>query len=219
VGVVVREELTQRYTPFVRSIAVKVKKIIGEAVELEDLIEYGMIGLFEAADRFKPDKGVHFTTFAYYRIRGAIYDGVRGMGWLSRKSYTQFRFAEHANTLLQHSAESLNSELQSTPMVKNLQKVTKQLATSYLINLDAAHFFYPTQDSQEESFISAEMQALLQKNIQQLSSREQDFLKMYYYEDMTLVQIGRRLGVSRSWSSRLHSRIIEKLSRIIQQNI
>src|SRR2546427_288157 len=78
-----RRTLAEKYTPYVRSIAGKIKKTVAKEIDFEDLVEYGMIGLFEAADRYDPKFGANFMTFAYYRIRGAIYDGLRGMGWMS----------------------------------------------------------------------------------------------------------------------------------------
>src|SRR5580692_1510632 len=74
-----RTAIITQYTPYVRSIAGKIKKTLAKEIEFEDLVEYGMIGLLEAAERYDAAMGANFMTFAYYRIRGAIYDGLRGM--------------------------------------------------------------------------------------------------------------------------------------------
>src|SRR5687768_1326045 len=95
-----RRALAEQYMPYVRSIAGKIKKTVAKEIEFEDLVEYGMIGLLEAADRYDPSHGANFMTFAYYRIRGAIYDGLRGMGWMSRSEYAKARFEERANEFL-----------------------------------------------------------------------------------------------------------------------
>jgi len=87
-----RRAIAEQYAPYVRSIAGKVKRTVAKEIEFEDLVEYGMIGLLEAADRYDPSHGANFMTFAYYRIRGAIYDGLRGMGWMSRNEYAKARF-------------------------------------------------------------------------------------------------------------------------------
>ena len=92
-----RRALAEQYMPYVRSIAGKIKKTVAKEIEFEDLVEYGVIGLLEAADRFDAKHGVQFMTFAYYRIRGAIYDGLRGMGWMSRSEYTKARIEMRAN--------------------------------------------------------------------------------------------------------------------------
>ena len=78
----VANQLIEQYGSFVRSIARQVKKSVSPRIELDDLIAYGMTGLLEAGERFDAKQGANFTTFSYYRIRGAIYDGLRGMGWV-----------------------------------------------------------------------------------------------------------------------------------------
>ena len=92
--------VVEQYTPYVRSIAGKVRKKLPPDIEFDDLVEYGMIGLLEAAQRFDPEAGANFMTFAYYRIRGAVYDGLRSMGWMSRTEYAKARFEERANEYL-----------------------------------------------------------------------------------------------------------------------
>src|SRR6185436_14020281 len=76
----------------------------------DDLVGYGHKGLIEAADRFDSKQGVTFTTFAYYRIRGAMLDGLRSMGWYSRSDYARYRAEERANELLQAEAEREGTE-------------------------------------------------------------------------------------------------------------
>src|SRR5215813_7303908 len=88
-----------KYLPLVKSIALQVKTKLPAHIELDDLIGYGSIGLMEAMSNFKTGRGTTFKTFAYYRIRGAIYDGLRKIGWLSRSAYAQHKFREKANEL------------------------------------------------------------------------------------------------------------------------
>ena len=75
------EALVEQYRSFVTALAKKILRSLPSFVELEDLEGYGQIGLIEASRRFDPTRGVQFKTFAYYRIRGAIYDGIRKMAW------------------------------------------------------------------------------------------------------------------------------------------
>src|SRR5215813_3283352 len=97
--------LVEQHLPLVQAVARKVKRTLNAAVELEDLIGYGSKGLVEAAERFDPRHGVAFSTFAYYRIRGAMYDGLRSMGWYSRADYARYRAEERANEYLQSHAD------------------------------------------------------------------------------------------------------------------
>jgi len=92
--------LIENHLALVQAIARKVKKTLSASIDFEDLVGYGSKGLVEAAERFDPTQGVTFSTFAYYRIRGAMFDGLRTMGWYSRSDYARYRAEERANELL-----------------------------------------------------------------------------------------------------------------------
>jgi RNA polymerase sigma factor for flagellar operon FliA len=94
----------------VQSLARKLKKQITARIDFDDLVGYGSKGLIEAAERFDPSHGVAFTTFAYYRIRGAMLDGVRTMGWYSRADYARYRAEERANEYLQNQADRAGAQ-------------------------------------------------------------------------------------------------------------
>ena len=96
-----RQRLVDDNLPFVRGIAAKVKEGLAKEIEYDDLVAYGTQGLIEAAKRYDPSHGVAFTTFAYYRVRGAMYDGLRGMGWIPRGEYAKHRADERAGTFVQ----------------------------------------------------------------------------------------------------------------------
>src|ERR1044071_1344340 len=100
-----RDRLVEQHLPLVEHIARKVRKQITARVPIEDLCGYGSKGLIEAAERFDPRHGVAFTTFAHYRIRGAMLDGLRTMGWYSRSDYARYRAEERANEYLQNHAD------------------------------------------------------------------------------------------------------------------
>src|SRR5262252_2218784 len=103
-----KSQLVEQNLSLVEAIARKVKRTLGASrstIELEDLVAYGSKGLVEAAERFDPRHGVAFSTFAYYRIRGAMFDGLRTMGWYSRADYARYRAEERANEYLRNQAE------------------------------------------------------------------------------------------------------------------
>src|SRR5215471_8434219 len=97
--------LVEQHLSLVQALARKVKKSVGASIELDDLVAYGSKGLVEAAERFDARQGVAFSTFAYYRIRGAMYDGLRTMGWYSRSDYARYRAEERTNEYLRNQAE------------------------------------------------------------------------------------------------------------------
>jgi len=100
-----KDDLVKKHLALVEAIARKVKRTLGAAMEVDDLVGYGHKGLVEAAERFDGRAGVAFTTFAYYRIRGAMYDGIRAMGWYSRADYARYRAEERANQYLQNQSD------------------------------------------------------------------------------------------------------------------
>src|SRR3954447_1384288 len=100
-----RQKLVDANVPFVRSIAGKIKEQLPREIEFDDLYNYGMQGLLEAAERYDRKHGVGFQTFAYYRVRGAMFDGLRAMGWLPRNEYQRMRFEERAVAYLSNLAE------------------------------------------------------------------------------------------------------------------
>lgn len=224
-----RRALAEQYLPYVRSIAGKIKKGIAKEIEFEDLVEYGMIGLLEAADRYDPKFGANFMTFAYYRIRGAIYDGLRGMGWMSRSEYAKARFEERANEYLQelaHENSSNNTEetgvSQFEHAMQDLATAVQGLAAVYITTLDGAEGIQLKDEKSsliEENLGLEQARALIRQTIKKLSPQERQLLELYYYEDMSLQEVGETLGLSKSWTSRLHGRVIEKLHRLLEGSL
>ena len=97
-----RDRLIEKHLKLVHAIAAKLRRSLGRSIEYQDLVAYGSKGLVEAAARFDPQQGVTFTTYAYYRVRGAMLDGLRTMGWYSRADYARYRAEERANEFLQN---------------------------------------------------------------------------------------------------------------------
>jgi RNA polymerase sigma factor for flagellar operon FliA len=235
-----RRLLAEQYMPYVHSIANKVKKGVAKEVPFEDLVEYGMIGLLEAADRFDPAQGVTFMTFAYYRIRGAIYDGLRGMGWMSRSDYARARFEERANQYLGELAEHEGGRVPAPPghaadadgsaapasalehVVHNLASAVHGLAAVYVTTMDGSQLALIKDErtpAAEEKLALDQARTLVRDTIRKLSAQERQLLELYYYKDMSLQDVGEKLGLSKSWTSRLHARVIEKLHRMLQDSL
>lgn len=222
-----KRAVCEQYGPYVRSIAGKVKKTVSKEIDFDDLIEYGMIGLLEAADRFDPEVGANFMTFAYYRIRGAIYDGLRGMGWMSRSEYAKARFEERANEYLAEVAlaEESGQEAPENPFehaVQDLASAVQGLAAVYLTSMDGAEGMQLEDNDNplpDEALGLDQARVLVRETIQKLSDQERQLLEMYYYKEMNLQDVGEALGLSKSWTCRLHARVIEKLHRMLEDSL
>ena len=219
-----RKQLVDQYQPYVRSIAGKIKKTLSKEIEFDDLVSYGMLGLIEAADRYDSKYGANFMTFAYYRIRGAIYDGLRGMGWVSRTEYQRYRFEMHANQYLNNVHEQglgtpANVKKTSDDEIGELANVVEGLVTIYVTALDAMEGFQIKDDrgpTIEESMEVMQARQLVADAVQKLPEQERKLLELYYYKELSLEEVGKHLGLSKSWTSRLHTRAIEKLGRLLR---
>ena len=231
-----RQALVDQHLPFVRSIAAKVKERLPREIEFDDLVAYGTQGLLEASERFDPSQGVAFTTFAYYRIRGAIYDGLRGMGWIPRGEYARHRVEERANQLMQtltvrpqdgaadggapYNRDANDDRADATEQdVRAIATALGGVATVFVTSLDAVPELVDDPGSAPVPHRFAERREshrVVRAAIDTLPDKERRLLEMYYYEDRSLEESGRALGLSKSWASRLHARAILLLKRALE---
>ena len=210
-----QRRLVDDHIPFVRSIARKLREQV-PMVEFDDLVGFGMQGLLEAAQRYDDRHGVAFTTFAYYRVRGAMFDGLRSMGWLPRSEYARVRFEEKANSYIQSQAErpaEPGSQNQVEERVKDLASALGGIAAVFVTMLDQ-------RDEQQlpderppppELLERQQMARRVRRVMQRLPDKERFLIEQYYYHDQTLEQVGASMGLSKSWTSRLHARALALL--------
>lgn len=214
--------LVEEYYPYATSIANRVSQTLSSAVDYEDVLCNARLGLLEAAQRFDPSQGIEFRTFAYYRIKGAIYDGLRKSGWLPRSVYAKIKFEEAANDYLQHASHKEAIEHKQAQQADNsISDTVNSLASIYVISLDA------NEDIEIEDHNGVDVEqrtALMQVRnhmrhaINSLPPKEKQLIMMYYFQNRTLEESGRRLGLSKSWTSRLHARALELLMSRIKAN-
>lgn len=216
------EQLIEGCQNLVRSLAWKIRRTLPEQVDIDDLIGYGQVGLAEAAKNFDPDRGLEFSTFAYYRIRGAIYDGVSKMSWLSRAQYHRLRYEQLADEVLRlQGTEDLADADDLEVEAAWLQQLTSSLAVVYLTtHCDEDH----PADVEDESApappaeaISKETSQVLHRLIDALPDQAGILVRAVYFEGLTLKDAGERIGVSKAWASRLHARTLEQLARSLQK--
>ncbi len=221
-----RQRLVDSNVAFVRAISAKIKETLPREIEFDDLVAYGMQGLLEAAERFDGRVGTSFTTFAYYRVRGAVFDGLRGMGWLPRGEYARMRFEERAAAYLGHLADrEAGNESEIDPSmeheVRQLAEALGNVAAIFITTLDSH------REEMEANSLSPAPHQTLEKNerdrliahaLASLPEKERRLLHLYYYEDRSLADAGAALGLSKSWSSRLHARAIELLKEALAKS-
>lgn len=219
-----RDEIISQYMPYATSIASRVCQSLSAAVDYEEVVCNARLGLLEAAKRFDEAKDVDFRTFAYYRIKGAIYDGLRRSGWLPRTLYAKIKFEEAANEYLQ------NKSLHGGSTVANrssafegddgaVAETVNSLASIYIISLDASDEV-DVEDTgsidiaQRTEFM--QVRRHMRDAIGTLPEKEKQLIMMYYFQNRTLEEVGTRMGLSKSWTSRLHARALSLLFKRIR---
>jgi len=209
----------------VQSLASKIARKIPMRIDREDLVAYGQLGLAEAARDYDPSRGAQFTTFAYYRIRGAIYDGVSKMSWTSRARYNRFRYEQIAN-------EALREVNESSPLSDNqsldenatwLHGTAEKLALVYLIGNsreEAASLDQAIEDPAEQPearVANRELAMKLRELVDTLPPTERRLIHKIYFDGATLQDAASLLGISKSWASRIHARTLEQLAMRLRQ--
>ncbi len=185
------------------------------SLDLDDLVGYGQVGLLEAVRDFDESKGARFSTYAYYRIRGAIYDGLSKLTWASRAEYRRLRFRRLAADVLQSEGESpgVRSRESESGWFRD---VTEALAVVHLALGGIQGASADPADPAPEPSVAACMRELcsrLATAIEDLPHDARMLIRATYFEGLSLQEAGKRLGVSRSWASRLHSRTLRRLAR------
>jgi len=203
----------------VRSLAIRIYRNLPVRVDLEDLIAYGELGLAEAARDFDAEHGAQFSTYSYYRIRGAIYDGLAKMTWTSRARYRRLRYDRMAGDVLESEREAGEGHPQSVEENKRwFGRVTERLAMVFMVcdgDGGGDSFINAAVDPGEE--VSARMMhreagEKLRAMVERLPESEKRFIQYVYFEGLSLQEAGIRLGYSKSWASRLHAKILERLA-------
>jgi RNA polymerase sigma factor for flagellar operon FliA len=216
-----KEELVEKYTPLVRSIAAQLKSRLGVNLEFEELMSCGRLGLLEAAERFDYKLGVSFKTFAYYRIRGAMYDGLRKMEVITRRKDPRIKFEEAANQLMGSEAARTSVEARKPTLkdeIEEVKGIISALVPIYFLTSDALDQIKETEQANvEQQAVFAQEKGMLRQAMGKLSKNERMLIDYYYYQDMTLEEAAAKLGLSKSWASRLHAKALAKLKSSIHE--
>lgn len=225
----VRDALILHYSPLVKYVASRVAVGLPQSVEQSDLVSYGMFGLIDAIDKFEPDRGFKFETYAIARIKGAILDELRSIDWVPRSVRSKARSIEKAYS-------KLEGKLRRTPTDEEVaaelgwsdtqfQQVLGQISLVGLAALDEilmiggdrgevltlGDTIADANYGPMGAFEVAELRQLLGQAINGMPEREKIVLTLYYYENLTLQEIGRVLGVTESRVCQIHTKAVLQL--------
>ncbi len=215
-----KAQVLAQFGPYVRSIAAGVRRQFGNRLDLEDLVAYGNVGLLEASERFDEKVGANFLTFAHYRIKGAIFDGLRRMGILRGPEQRTAYLSERANAYLASSAARDTGRATTfADDVMEVEGAVKSLAVMLATGLEGLERLEVKDDSlsAEERLEQRQLQERAVAAVEKLPDNERRLLVAYYFENKTLEEAGGTLGLSKSWSSRLHARAIDRLKELLDE--
>jgi RNA polymerase sigma factor for flagellar operon FliA len=227
------DQLVEQHLHLVHSLADKMRHWLGRTMEPGDLVGYGTQGLIEAAKKFDPRQGTAFRTFAHYRIRGAIFDGMRRMGWYSRVDYARFRAEERANEYMAAASareaadKAARSAGQGKPedksedkskLLEDIAEILGGVAAVHITSIEAARDAPDDRfQAPDEAALEAEGRERVRAALAKLPEKERRLMELYYFADMKLEDAGKKLGLSKSWASRLHARAVNHLREVLEE--
>lgn len=226
-----RDELTIQHLPLVTAIAARIRETLPVHVDLDDLVHAGVLGLFDAANKYESDKQVAFPAYAKHRIRGAILDSLRDLDWASRDIRRRQKQMEQVT-------RELTAKLERTPtdaevaegMGVSAERCRQLLVELRNINLAAAQNHKAENDDQElpeppcavekhpdRIYARAEIRNRLARAMVSLPKRYQAVVTLYYERDMSMKEIGAALGVNESRVSQIHKSALARMQTALQQ--
>jgi RNA polymerase sigma factor, FliA/WhiG family/RNA polymerase sigma factor, sigma-70 family len=220
----IREFFIKQYAPLVKYVAGKVAVGMPSNVEFDDLVGFGVFGLLDAIDKFDPEKNVKFKTYAVTRIRGSIFDELRSMDWVPRSVRQKTREIEDAIVRLESRLGRTASDTEiagSLGVSENeFQQTLFKISGTSIMSLNDV--WYSGDDSERISIGDSiespaslnpdvivereEIKRVIVEAINELPEKEKMVLVLYYYEDLTLKEIGQVLNVTESRVSQLHTK-------------
>lgn len=224
-----RNRLIEVHIPLVEYVARRMIGKMHSSVEYQDLVSYGMFGLMDAVEKFDPRAGVKFTTFAPYRIQGAITDELRSQAWEPRSVRSRYRQVLAATSRLEHELGRLPSEEEVATAVgvslRELRRIEGDVAASKVNPLVRAKVGgeadyetrgMPSHADAEMVPQMSEAAFRLASGLGHLSENERLLLRLIYVRGVPLKTIAEALGVTESWVSHLHTKVMVRLQRTLR---
>jgi RNA polymerase sigma factor for flagellar operon FliA len=224
-----RDELILNYSPLVKYVAGRLASSLPQTVDTADLISYGIFGLIDAIEKFDPARAIKFETYAISRIKGAIIDELRAMDWVPRSVRSRAREIEAAYVSLENSLRRVPTDQEVADHIgvtlKEFQDILAKLSYTSVVSFEELWVGGERDENQNAVstirddaaedpvaiFETAEIKDILAGAIEKLPERERTVIALYYYEGLTLKEIGTVLGVTESRVSQLHTKAVLRL--------
>lgn len=224
-----RDQLILKYTPLVRLVANRLIRKLPPQIEINDLINTGVIGLIDAIDKFDPSRDIKFETYAEFRIRGAILDELRGLDWVPRSVRQKIHEVHKALETIENKHKRAASEEEVAEemgiSLEDYQQLLSKTSGVSLISFEdlgytsssgqrrnALEYF---KEPHAENLISVlnlkDVQAVMAATIEELPKNERFVVSMYYFDELTMKEIGLVLGITESRVSQIHNKAVLRL--------
>ena len=229
-----KDDLLKRFAPLVRHVVERVAVTLPRNVDHEDLYSAGVLGLLDAHAKFDPRKGVKFETYAVWRIKGAVLDQLRALDWVSRSMRRKARNLDGITRKLDQRLGRAASEDEVAKEMKmsrgDFYRLLDHVRGAVLVSLDegrsgedqepstlADHLPDPNASDVESRLEEDQTRVVMLRTLDQLPEQERLVVALYYYERLTLKEIGRALGISESRVSQVHTRAMARLKLRLQK--
>ncbi len=221
-----RETLIRTYVPLVKFVAHRISARLPSHVELDDLIHSGILGLMDAMEKFEPSRGIKFKTYAELRVKGAILDGLRDLDWVPRSLRRKKKDIENAYHLLeQQMGRAATDEEVAAHLGMPLEELHKNLDDLKGVTLGSfveagedgegegliGFIADPDADDPQETFQTRELKAILKDAVDLLPKKERFVVQLYYFDELTMKEIGTLLNITESRVSQLHTKSMLRL--------
>ncbi|HEX9081306.1 MAG TPA: FliA/WhiG family RNA polymerase sigma factor, partial [Holophagaceae bacterium] len=223
------------YVPLVKFVAHRISSRLPSHVELDDLIHSGILGLMDAIEKFEPARNIKFKTYAELRIKGAILDGLRDLDWVPRSLRRKKKDIESAYHLLeQQMGRAATDEEVATHLGIPLEELHKSLDELKGVTLgtflevgedgegESLISFVPDPDAEDphHTFQAAELKDILRIAVEVLPKKEKFVVQLYYFDELTMKEIGTLLNITESRVSQLHTKAMLRLrGKLLEQRI
>ncbi|MFI5305751.1 MAG: sigma-70 family RNA polymerase sigma factor [Polyangiales bacterium] len=206
-------EFIRQYDAFVRGIVKHTRAQLGLEGDSEDLVAFAYEGLLEARQRFDPSRGIQFKSFAYYRVRGAVLDGVRRMAYLPRRAYARLKAAEATDLEgepLGEASSAAGARPDAEGSLRAIDGVLGRVAAAYCTAAAADEDAHGTHDP-ERNLLDGEQRTRVLRALELLPEQERFLVRGHYIDGRNFDELAKELGLSKSWASRLHSRALDRM--------
>jgi RNA polymerase sigma factor for flagellar operon FliA len=206
-------EFIQQYDAFVRGIVKHTRAQLGLEGDAEDMVAFAYEGLLEARLRFDPARGVQFKSFAYYRVRGALLDGVRRMAYLPRRAYARLKAAEALDlegepAVEARAAAGVAPDVASS--LRGIDGILGRVAAAYCTAAGADEE-ESNDTNPERALLASEQRDRVKLALATLPEQERFLISGHYVDGRNFDELAKELGLSKSWASRLHTRALDRM--------